>query len=89
MPSWPVTLSARRCGQALTLGDLVRTVAIAIAGNLVGGVGLVFGTRLAQVRGEPGSESGAHQPRHGNGRSGDATPTGAPDRSPAVVKARS
>jgi formate/nitrite transporter FocA (FNT family) len=39
-------------------GDLVRTIAIAIAGNLVGGVGLVFATRLAQVRGEPGSESG-------------------------------
>jgi formate/nitrite transporter FocA (FNT family) len=47
-------------------GDLVRNVAIAIAGNLVGGGGLVFGTRLAQVRGEPGSESGAHQPGDGN-----------------------
>jgi formate-nitrite transporter family protein len=71
-------------------GDLVRNVAIAIAGNLVGGVGLVFGTRLAQVRGEPGSESGGHQPRHGgNGRSGDATPTGAPDGSPPVAKAHS
>ena len=32
--------------------DLVRTVAIAIAGNLVGGVGLVFTTRLVQVHGE-------------------------------------
>jgi formate-nitrite transporter family protein len=69
--------------------DLVRIVAIAIVGNLVGGVGLVFGTRLAQVRGEPGSESGAHQPGHGNGRNGDATPTGAPDRPPPAVKARS
>jgi formate/nitrite transporter FocA (FNT family) len=39
-------------------GDVARTIAIAIAGNLVGGVGLVFATRLAQVRGEPGSESG-------------------------------
>lgn len=40
-------------------GDLLRTVSVAIVGNLVGGVGLVFGTRLAQVRGEPASESGA------------------------------
>ncbi len=40
-------------------GDLVRNTAIAIAGNLIGGVGLVFATRLAQVRGEPGSDSGA------------------------------
>ena len=39
-------------------GDLVRTVALAIAGNLVGGVGLVFTTRLAQVRGEPDSDYG-------------------------------
>jgi formate/nitrite transporter FocA (FNT family) len=39
-------------------GDLVRNVAIAIAGNLAGGVGLVFTTRLAQVRGEPRSSSG-------------------------------
>jgi formate/nitrite transporter FocA (FNT family) len=42
-----------------TVGDLVRNVAIAIAGNTIGGVGLVFGTRLAQVRGEPDSDSGA------------------------------
>jgi len=42
-------------------GDLVRTVGIAIAGNLIGGVGLVFSTRLAQVRGEPGSESGGRE----------------------------
>lgn len=40
-------------------GDLTRNVAIAIVGNLIGGVGLVFSTRLAQVRGEPGSESGS------------------------------
>lgn len=39
-------------------GDLVRTVALAIAGNLVGGLGLVLPTRLAQVRGEPDSEYG-------------------------------
>jgi formate/nitrite transporter FocA (FNT family) len=42
-------------------GDLVRTVGLAIVGNLIGGVGLVFGTRLAQVRGEPNSESGARE----------------------------
>jgi formate/nitrite transporter FocA (FNT family) len=69
-------------------GDLARNVAIAIAGNVLGGVGLVFGTRLAQVRGEPGSESGAHQPGDGNGRGGHGTLTGPPDRSPAVVEAR-
>ncbi len=40
-------------------GDLVRNTALAVAGNLIGGVGLVFATRLAQVRGEPDSESGA------------------------------
>jgi len=40
-------------------GDLVRTVGIAIVGNMIGGIGLVFTTRLAQVRGEPGSQSGA------------------------------
>ncbi len=40
-------------------GDLLRTVGLAIAGNLIGGVGLVFVTRLAQVRGEPGSSSGS------------------------------
>jgi formate/nitrite transporter FocA (FNT family) len=45
-----------------TWTDLVRTVAIAIAGNLLGGVGLVFTTRLAQVRAEPGSRSGARLP---------------------------
>lgn len=39
-------------------GDLARTVGLGIAGNLLGGVGLVFSTRLAQVRGEPRSESG-------------------------------
>jgi formate/nitrite transporter FocA (FNT family) len=42
----------------IAYGDLVQTAAIAVAGNLVGGVGLVFATRLAQVRGEPASESG-------------------------------
>jgi formate/nitrite transporter FocA (FNT family) len=36
------------------VGDLVRNLGVAIAGNLVGGIGLVFATRLAQVRGEPG-----------------------------------
>ena len=42
-------------------GDLARTVSLAVVGNLVGGVVLVFGTRLAQVRGEPGSDSGARE----------------------------
>jgi len=41
--------------------DLVRNGLIAIVGNLIGGVGLVFTTRLAQVRGEPQSESGARR----------------------------
>jgi|tagenome__1003787_1003787.scaffolds.fasta_scaffold20941024_3 formate/nitrite transporter FocA (FNT family) len=40
------------------VGDLLRIVGLAIVGNLVGGVGLVFTTRLAQVRAEPDSESG-------------------------------
>jgi formate/nitrite transporter FocA (FNT family) len=38
--------------------DLVRNVSIAILGNLIGGVGLVFTTRLAQVRGDPASRTG-------------------------------
>jgi formate-nitrite transporter family protein len=42
-------------------GDLARTLAIAIIGNTVGGVGLVFATRLAQVRGEPGSRAGQRE----------------------------
>jgi formate/nitrite transporter FocA (FNT family) len=33
--------------------DLVRNTSIAIAGNLVGGIGLVFTTRMWQVAGEP------------------------------------
>jgi formate/nitrite transporter FocA (FNT family) len=41
--------------------DLLRTVALAIAGNMLGGVVIVFGTRLAQVRGEPDSQSGARE----------------------------
>jgi formate/nitrite transporter FocA (FNT family) len=40
------------------LGDLCRIVGLAIAGNLIGGIGLVFTTRLAQVRAEPNSSSG-------------------------------
>jgi formate/nitrite transporter FocA (FNT family) len=35
--------------------DLARNVSIAILGNLIGGVGLVFATRLAQVEGKPAS----------------------------------
>jgi formate/nitrite transporter FocA (FNT family) len=37
-------------------GDLARNFGLAVAGNLVGGIGIVFATRLAQVRGEPGVE---------------------------------
>jgi formate/nitrite transporter FocA (FNT family) len=37
-------------------GDLARNFGIAVAGNLIGGIGIVFATRLAQVRGEPGVE---------------------------------
>ena len=40
-------------------GDLARNFGLAVAGNVVGGVGLVFSTRLAQVRGEPDSQSGS------------------------------
>jgi formate/nitrite transporter FocA (FNT family) len=40
------------------VADLTRNLAVSIAGNFVGGVGLVFTTRLAQVRSEPGTESG-------------------------------
>lgn len=36
--------------------DLARNTLLAIAGNLAGGVGLVFATRLAQARGEPGTD---------------------------------
>ncbi len=56
-----------------TVGDLARNTAIAIAGNLVGGVGLVFSTRLAQVRGEPGSAfgpGGVAPAGHGEGHPG-------------------
>ncbi len=41
--------------------DLVRNVSIAILGNLIGGVGLVFSTRLAQVSGDPTSGSGGQR----------------------------
>jgi formate/nitrite transporter FocA (FNT family) len=37
-------------------GDLARNFGLAVLGNLIGGVGIVFATRLAQVRGEPGME---------------------------------
>jgi formate/nitrite transporter FocA (FNT family) len=39
--------------------DLLRNVAIAILGNLIGGVGIVFATRLAQVSGDPTAGTGA------------------------------
>jgi formate/nitrite transporter FocA (FNT family) len=38
--------------------DLLRNVSIAILGNLISGVGLVFTTRLAQVGGDPVSGTG-------------------------------
>jgi formate/nitrite transporter FocA (FNT family) len=43
--------------------DLVRNISIAILGNLIGGVGLVFTTRLAQVGGDPVSGSGGQRDR--------------------------
>lgn len=42
-------------------GDLLRNTLIAILGNLIGGIGLVFATRLAQVRSEPDSRSGSRR----------------------------
>jgi formate/nitrite transporter FocA (FNT family) len=41
--------------------DLGRNLGLAVAGNFIGGLGLVFSTRLAQVRGEPDSASGRRQ----------------------------
>jgi formate-nitrite transporter family protein len=38
--------------------DLARNVSIAILGNLIGGIGLVFATRMAQVGGDPASATG-------------------------------
>ena len=49
-------------------GDLVRDLGIATVGNLIGGVGLVFTTRLAQVRSEPESSSGGHDEAKKTGR---------------------
>ncbi|MFZ1993445.1 MAG: hypothetical protein WAU75_04995, partial [Solirubrobacteraceae bacterium] len=46
-----------------TWPDLVRNVSIAILGNLIGGVGLVFATRLAQVKGDPASPTGGQRGR--------------------------
>ena len=57
-------------------GDLWGNFAVAVIGNLVGGVGLVFSTRLMQVRGEPDSQSG------GRVRSDGAGPNGAPHKQP-------
>lgn len=39
--------------------DLARNTGLAVVSNMIGGVVLVFGIRLAQVRGEPDSGSGA------------------------------
>jgi formate/nitrite transporter FocA (FNT family) len=41
--------------------DLLRNLGLAIAGNLIGGIGLVFTTRLAQVRGEPDDNPAAER----------------------------
>ena len=49
-----------------TYGDLARNTAIAVAGNIVGGTGFVFSLRLAQVRGEADSDSGAYRPSDGD-----------------------
>ena len=43
--------------------DLLRNVSIAILGNLIGGVGIVFTTRLAQVTGDPVSGAGGQRDR--------------------------
>jgi formate/nitrite transporter FocA (FNT family) len=52
--------------------DLTRNLGVAVLGNLIGGVGLVFATRLAQVRGEPGVDAGALDARD----RGDRAPAG-------------
>lgn len=50
-------------GAARSTGtDLWRNLGVAIAGNLIGGIGLVFTTRVAQVRGEPGPSDSGHRP---------------------------
>lgn len=41
-----------------TFGDLCGNLGVSIVGNLIGGVGLVFATRIAQVRGEPSQRAG-------------------------------
>lgn len=43
--------------------DLLRNVSIAVLGNLIGGVGVVFTTRLAQVSGDPTSGHGGQRNR--------------------------
>lgn len=45
-----------------SVGELWRNLGLATAGNLVGGVGIVFLTRLAQVRGEPGGAGSGKRP---------------------------
>lgn len=64
-------------------GDLGRTVGLGIAGNLIGGIGLVFSTRLAQVRGDPRSESGRRASadvEHGQRGQAASADSGAPDQ---------
>jgi formate/nitrite transporter FocA (FNT family) len=59
-------------------GDLARNFGLAVAGNLIGGVGIVFATRLAQVRGEPGMEdqSSVAEPVREAGRGPDGAADG-------------
>jgi formate/nitrite transporter FocA (FNT family) len=45
-----------------TSADLWRNLAVSIVGNFIGGVGIVFAVRLAQVRGEPGGGGSGKRP---------------------------
>src|SRR3954447_12393908 len=62
------------------VGDLCRIVGLEIVGNLLGGVGLVFTTRLAQVRAEPGSKSGWREDPERSSADGRASAAGAVSR---------
>jgi formate/nitrite transporter FocA (FNT family) len=60
-------------------GDLVRNLVVSIVGNLIGGVGLVFATRVAQVRGEPSRDAGYRPGADGDGDRPAAAMSGARD----------
>src|SRR4051794_21122265 len=52
--SWGETILAYLAGSTdASLWDIARTLMLAIAGNLIGGLGLVTMNRLVQARGEP------------------------------------